>query len=95
MEGMDVDAAIWDAATYAERALTVLRVASKDVFRVSRYGKDEPTQADLNVCNHACRIDLCEASIMLEAVEAMVEDAMTRAREAQEGFAAIRKEHAA
>lgn len=95
MEGMDVDAAIWDAATYAERALTVLRVAARDVFRVSRYGKDEPTTGELMVCNHACRIDLREASIMLEAVEAMVEDAMKRAQEAQEGFAAIRKERAA
>lgn len=87
--------AICDAATYAERALTVLRVVAGDVFRVSRYGKDEPTSDDFATCNYACRVDLREASSMLEAVEAMLETAMESAQVAQEAFAVMRKGAAA
>lgn len=95
MEAFDVDRAVYEAAANAERALVVLREAAQDVFRVSGYGKDEPTASEALACCYACKNDLHDAFVMMEAVGALLEAALENALAAQEGFGELRKRAAA
>lgn len=69
------DYALWDIYSAVERALVITRVVTRDVYRISGYGKDNPTQEDALICNWACKNDLMDTRVMLEAVESMLETA--------------------
>lgn len=79
---IDVDMSVWDAKENAQRASVILRKAIEDVAMVVRYGKEDPTQEDLLICSHACRVDLSDALVMLEAVGDMIDTAFASAKTA-------------
>lgn len=73
------DFAMFEVRAAVERSLIITRVVLRDVFRVSRYGKEAPTQEDMLLCNYACKNDLADVRIMLETVEDMLQTATDQA----------------
>ena len=82
----EAECAMEDAKGRMGNALTVLRRACADVWRVSSYAKEEPDANDLVTCNHACRVDLMEACDLLESTEFMLAFALDRLSEAVDGL---------
>lgn len=95
MAARDTGRAIFETVANAERALVILRRATQDVFRVSGYGRDEPTAGEALVCCYACKNDLHDAFVMMEAVEALLETALEGALAAQDDLGDLREGSAA
>lgn len=71
-----------EAETAMESSLVILRSAIEDIFRVSNYGKDNPTKEDLIIMNYSCQIDLKDSYKMLNGIEALLNSSLTKLKQA-------------
>lgn len=71
-----------EAETAVESSLVILRSVMNDVFRVSNYGKDNPTKEDLIIMNYSCRIDLKDSYKMLDGIKTLLDLSLTKLKQA-------------
>ena len=91
-EGSEAWAAIDGALLKLEQCAVILERANCDVYAVHRRACEGGfTPAEAGILNHACRVDLREASLMIDACLDMLIEAVREAERSRDGVAALRR----
>lgn len=77
-----IEYSLLEVETAMESSLVILRSVMDDLYRVSNYGKDNPSKEDLLIVNYSCKVDIRDSYKVLAGIETLLSLSLSKVKKA-------------
>jgi len=77
-----IEYSLLEVETAMESSLVILRSVMDDLYRVSNYGKDNPSKEDLLIVNYSCKVDIRDNYKVLAGIETLLSLSLSKVKKA-------------